>query len=306
MTTHLSRRRFLQSTAAASAGALFASTGLSRRSLADAGLAFYQPPLDLAVVKGDSPAKNCMAAIDALGGLSRFVHEGDKVVVKPNPIGTSRPERAIHTNPEMLETVVRECMRVGAREVVVLSNDDLRSMELNGTAAAVSAGGGILKAVTSKTDFREILVPRGRIVRRVEIAADIVDCDCFINMPIAKHHAGSQVTLSLKNLMGINWDRIVFHQTDLHQCIAELGSAVKQNLVIMDANHILLTNGPAGPGQVMRGRQVIAGVDPVAVDSFTTRHFNLDAGQVRHIQTAYDLGVGEIDIAKLAVREFEV
>lgn len=306
MQSRLTRRGFLRRSAAASAGALLASAGVQSRALAEAGLDFFQPPLDLAVVKGDSPSKNCLAALDALGGLSRFVREGDKVAIKPNPIGTSRPERAIHTNPEMLEAVVRECFRVGARDVVVLSNDDLRSMELNGTAAAVSAGGGTLKAVTSKSDFREILVPRGRILRRVEIAADILDADCFINMPIAKHHAGSQVTLSLKNLMGVNWDRIVFHQTDLHQCIGELASAVKQNLVIMDANHILLTNGPAGPGQVLRGRQVIAGVDPVAVDSFAARFFQLDPAQVGHIRTAYDLGVGEIDLAKLTVKEIEI
>ncbi len=302
----LTRRGFLRKAAAVSAGAFFASGDSARRSVAGASLDLLQAPFDLAVVKGDSPARNCIAALDALGGLSRFVREGAKVAIKPNPIGTSRPERAIHTNPAMIEAVIRECFRVGAREVVVLSNDDLRSMELNGTADAVAAAGGTLKSVTAKSDFREVLVPRGRILRRIELAADIVEADCFINMPIAKHHAGTQVTLSLKNMMGSIWDRMVFHQTDLHECIAELGSAVYHDLVIMDANHVLRTNGPAGPGQVSRERSVIAGADPVAVDSFASRFFQLEGGQVRHIRAAYDLGVGEIDLAKVRVKELEI
>ncbi len=164
----------------------------------------------------------------------------------------------------------------------------------------------MLRALGTMDQFREVLVPRGRLLRQVHIAADIIDADVFINMPIAKHHAGSQVTGAMKNLMGVNWDRNYFHATDLQRCIGELATAIPHSLVIMDANHVLLTNGPSGPGEVLRARQVIASVDPVAVDAYATRFFGLEAGEVGHIQTAYDLGVGEIDLAKLRVQEVEV
>ena len=142
--------------------------------------------------------------------------------------------------------------------------------------------------------------------RRVHLAADLIDADVFINMPIAKHHAGSRITVAMKNLMGVNWDRNYFHATDLQQCIADLASAVPHTLVIMDANHVLLTNGPAGPGEVLRARQVVASVDPVAVDAYATRYFGLEADDVPHIRAAYDLGVGEIDLAMLRVKEMTV
>lgn len=306
MSNGLSRREFLLRSAVIGAGAALASTTPWTRALASGGLDFYQPPLDLVVAKGGSPAKNCLAAVEALGGFKKFVHEGDKVIVKPNPIGRSRPEQAINTHPDMVEAVVRECLKAGAREVIALSHDDERSFIGNGTKEAVEKAGGVAKAITSVDDYQEVVVPRSRILRREMIAKDVIDADVFINMPIAKHHAGSRVTLAMKNLMGVNWDRIRFHQTDLQQTIAELATVVKHNLIIMDANHVLLTNGPAGPGQVHVANEVIAGVDPVAVDTFTTdRYFDIPIDRVGHLGIAHDLGVGEMDLGKLKIKEFD-
>jgi uncharacterized protein (DUF362 family) len=188
--------------------------------------------------------------------------------------------------------------------VLAVSHDQAVSFVDNGTQAAVERAGGEIRTIQNHDEYRRILVPRGRVLQSVEIASVVLDADVFINMPIAKHHRGSRVTFAIKNLMGINWDRIYFHRTDLQQTIAELGTAVKHHLVIMDANHVLMSNGPVGPGEVKVANQVIAGVDPVAVDAFTTRLLDLDAGQVPHIQIAHDLGVGEMGLERLTVREF--
>jgi uncharacterized protein (DUF362 family) len=261
-------------------------------------------PLDLAVVTGDSPARNCLAALEALGGMPRFVRPGDRVVIKPNPVGQNPPEAAINTHPDMLEVVVKECMRAGAKDVMVISHDEARAFQATGIQTAVERAGGVVKALGSADQFGPVLVPRGRLLRRIDVAKDLLAADVFINMPIAKHHAGSGVTLSLKNLMGVIWDRLQFHRLDLQTCIAELGTAVPQTLVLMDANHVLLSNGPVGPGEVLRARQVIAGCDPVAVDAFTCRSFFRDPAAVGHIRSAYDLGAGEIDLSKLKIKEF--
>jgi uncharacterized protein (DUF362 family) len=294
----LSRRSFLRGAALAGAQA----------TLVPAVFAKQRKPReypDLAVARGDSPARNCLAAVEALGGFARFVRPGARVAVKPNPVGNSRPEAAINTHPDMIEAVVRECLRVGARDVAVLSHDGMRDFIANGIRAAVERAGGRVLALADVGQFREVVVPRAKILRTERVAADVLDADVFINMPIAKHHAGSEVTLALKNLMGVNWDRLRFHQTDLHQCIAELGTCVRQDLVIMDANNVLMTNGPGGPGEVRRGLQVIAGTDPVAVDAFTARAYFRDPASVRHIRTAHELGVGKMDLSKLKVRDFE-
>jgi len=302
---NLSRRRFIKYSTMAGVHAAFASPILA--SVTDnAELRAVDTDCDLAVVTGSSPAKNCLKAVDVLGGFSRFVRSGDSVVIKPNPVGRNRPEQAINTHPEMVRVVVSECIKAGAKTVKVVSHDDSRSFIMNGTAEAVEQAGGSWHALNEESQYRSVVVPRGTILRHERIAADILDADVFINMPIAKHHAGSTVTLSMKNLMGINWDRIRFHRTDLHQCIAELAATVRQSLIIMDANHVLLTNGPIGPGEVKAAQTVIAGVDPVALDAYVTHLFWQDPAEIRHIRIAHELGVGEIDFTKLSMREIRV
>jgi uncharacterized protein (DUF362 family) len=302
----MNRREFLLRAAAATAAmtgaAALGGTLRIPRALAVPRLDRYRPPFDLAVAKGGSPAANTLAAVAVLGGFAKFVRPGDRVVIKPNPIGTSPPEKAIHTHPEIVETVVRECLRAGAREVVAVSGDDADSARRNGTLAAVERGGGTLRMISRPEEFREVLIPRGRALTKVGLAADLQDADVFINLPIAKHHAATRVTLAMKNLMGLVQDAPSFHRIGLHQCIADLTTAVSHDLVILDANHVLLTNGPAGPGKVLVAGQVVAGVDPVAVDSYALRYFGLELDAVPHITAAAEQGGGTADLSRLGIR----
>jgi uncharacterized protein (DUF362 family) len=301
----ITRRRFLARGVAAGFGLATASLtfpALARATVRILGASAADLP-DLALARGSDPARNCLAAIEALGGFARFVKPGDKVVVKPNPVGGNRPERAINTHPAMIGAVVRGCLAAGAREVVAISHDEARGFDLNGTRAAVEDAGGRIVVLSLMDQFFEIPVPRGRILRRIHVARELADADLFVNMPIAKHHAGSQFTGGMKNLMGINWDRQVFHATDLHQCIAELASAIPHSLVLMDANHVLLNNGPIGPGQVITPGEVIASCDPVAVDAFAMKYFSLGPDLVSHIRMAHELGVGSMALDELVVKE---
>jgi uncharacterized protein (DUF362 family) len=299
-----SRRNFLKYSVALGVGTVLVPSALDRAFGSIAVDRANALPLDLAVVTGDSPARNCLAALEAMGGMPRFVRPGDRVVIKPNPVGQNPPEDAINTHPDMVETVVKECVRAGAKDVLVISHDEAQAFKATGIQAAVERAGGVVNALERADQFGPVLVPRGRLLRRIDVAKDLLAADVFINMPIAKHHAGSGVTLAMKNLMGVIWDRIQFHRLDLQNCIAELGTAVPQTLILMDANHVLLSNGPVGPGKVLTARQVIAGIDPVAVDAFTCKSFFRDPATVGHIRAAYDLGAGEIDLSKLRIKEF--
>jgi uncharacterized protein (DUF362 family) len=259
--------------------------------------------LDLAVVKGEDPASNTLKAIQALGGIEKFVKKGDKVAIKPNPVTGNPPETASTTNPDVVETVTRLCAQAGASDVVVLSHDAQRNFERNGIMDAAVRGGGRILAANSRDLYRAVPVIRGRLLENLEIISDVLDADVFINIPIAKHHAAAELTLGLKNLMGINWNRGYFHQMGLHQAIADLSTVVKPDLTIMDANRILLTNGPSGPGETRDDLTVIAGTDPVAVDSYATTLFGREATEIGHIRYAYDQGVGEMELKKLNIQE---
>jgi len=262
--------------------------------------------IDLAIARGGDPAANTIKAVQALGGMARFVKKGQTVAIKPNPITPTPPETAANTNPFVVEAVVKMCIQAGASDVVVLSHDDMRGFEGNGIFAATSRAGGRVLAAMTRDLYQEVPVLRGKVLQNVEIIKDILDADVFINIPIAKHHAEAMLTFSMKNLMGTNWNRGYFHLNGLHQCIADICTVVKHDLVIMDANRILLTNGPSGPGETREEKTVIAGTDPVSVDAFTTSLFNRNPQDLPHIGYGYELGIGEINMNKLNIQTIEV
>lgn len=302
----LSRREFL--IRGASLGITFAGLGLY--STPNILRAMDEPTpsgaLDLAIAKGGSPADNTIKAIQALGGIERFVKKGNKVVLKPNCLAANPPEIASTTNPAVMEVVVKMCLQAGAREVLVVSHDPERSFQISGVMETCSRAGARVVAANSRDLYESVPVLRGRLLQNVEIIKEILDADVFINIPIAKHHSEAGLTLGMKNLMGINWNRGYFHQNGLHQCIADLSTVVKPDLIIMDANRILLTNGPGGPGQTREDKTVIAGTDPVAIDAYSATLFNRTPQDIRHIQYAYELGAGEINLKKLNIKEISV
>ncbi len=290
-----SRRRFLQ-------GSLLlginAALPCRRAQATDEGFPH------LAVARGGTPAANCQAAVEALGGFRRFVRPGSRVVIKPNPTGHSPdPASATYTHPEMVAAAVAGCLQAGASRVRVLSNDSQRSFKVSGIGAAAERAGASWAAIESATQYREIPVSRGSLLGREAIAIEVLEADVFINMPIVKQSPEVILTAAMKNLMGVNWDRMRFHRVDLNRAIAELTGAVRHDLTIVDANHVLLSNGPYGPGEVGRPGQVFATINPVTADAFAARYLDRRPEQIPHVRMAHELELGEIDLARLRIVE---
>ena len=128
----------------------------------------------------------------------------------------------------------------------------------------------------SKFKFISTEIPLGKDIKKWDIYEDILKADVLINIPIAKHHNGSRLTLGMKNLMGTIPNAQHFHM-NLHQRIADLASRVRPTLTIVDAVRILVANGPTGGDlkDVRKLDTIIAGTDIVAVDSYATSLFGL-------------------------------
>jgi uncharacterized protein (DUF362 family) len=122
-------------------------------------------------------------------------------------------------------------------------------------------------------------------------------------MPILKHHSIAKLTMSIKNMMGLVWNREYFHSTNLNQTIAELIAYRKPDLIIMDAIKGITDHGPIGPGTIKEWDQVIFGFDPVAVDAYGADLFGVAPTDIPHISKAAELGVGEIDLKKITVQK---
>ena len=305
----LNRREFIGSIAGLGAAILVG--GCTGKAETNAGSFSPRAPKfnagDLAVASGKNPRRITRAAVDALGGMSKLVEKGDFVVIKPNIAWNRPPEAAATTNPEVVAELVKMCREAGADRVMVVDHTIDRPaeavMNFTGIRPAAEKAGAETLAAQNESDYRTIAIPKGKLIRSDTCIKEILKADILINVPIAKTHSSTEVTLGMKNLMGCNWDRQAWHSSrSLQQCIADYATAVRPDLTVLDANRILLTNGPKGPGETKDANKVIAGVDPVAVDAYGTTLFGLKPEDVEHITLAYELGVGEIDLAKVRVK----
>jgi len=260
---------------------------------------------DLAVVKGGSPAAITRRAIEALGGIDRFVRKGDTVVIKPN-IGWDRgPEYAANTNPEVVEELIRLCKKAGARRVKVFDNTcnapDM-CYENSGIAPAVRKAEGHI-AFVNRAKFLPGRFPEGSAMADWPIYRDAVECDCFINAPVAKHHGLTKLTLSMKNLMGVCGGTRGQIHWNIENKLPELAKFINPDLTVIDAYRILLKHGPSGGDlkDVKKTGTVIAGTDPVLADSYATSLFGLRPKDIGHIMRAEQMGVGSTDTGRARI-----
>lgn len=300
MSDKITRREFLQKVGLVSAGLALGADGL----LESAEAAAVKP---FCIAKGGGPASLTKQAIAGIGGMKKFVKRGNTVVIKPNFAWARTPEQAANTHPDIVSTLIKLCKEAGAKRVVVIEHTcDSASVAFsqNGARAACASAGARLIAADSESMYRQIHIPNGKVIKSDTCLKEILDADVFINVPKAKVHGSSTITASMKNLMGANWDRGRWHSaSNFEQCIADYSSAVKPDLVVLDATRILLTNGPKGPGQTKDVGQVVASTDPVAIDAYAAYLLGKNPQEVNHIKYAAAMHLGQIDWKKLKVKK---
>lgn len=250
------------------------------------------------------PAELTRRAVAALGGMSRFVSRGDIVAVKPN-IGWDRlPIHAANTNPLVVAEVVRLAFEAGAKEVVVTDascNEPNRCFQRSGIwRAAHDLGATVI--LPAEHRFREMRLA-GELLDRWPVYVPLIHADKVINVPVAKHHNLSRFTGGLKNWYGILGGR----RNRLHQSIdvsiADLATFMRPTLTVMDATRVLVRNGPQG-GNIDDTKdlhQVIAGLDPVAVDAYGAGLIGVPVEQIAYLRLAQERGLGQRNLTAVAI-----
>jgi uncharacterized protein (DUF362 family) len=268
----------------------------------------------IAVARG-TKSKLAKGALELLGGMGKFVKPGDKVCIKPNISFAANSECGATTSADMVRQVVQLCLAAGAAHVVIFDytiQEAALCVEQSGIKAAVVDNEKVsLLTLTKERQFADTPIPAGKELKSAKLAKVVLEADKFINLPTAKSHSATGVSLGMKGLMGLIWDRGALHQMNLHQAIADLATVVKPDLTIVDATRALTSGGPGGPGKTVTLNMVIAGIDPVAVDSYAvgiTQWYNKSfAGKsVKHIVAAAEMGLGEIDTAKMDIKQVTV
>jgi len=260
----------------------------------------------VALARSEDHAKAVSSALDAIGGIGRFVKKGEKVLLKPNCAFARAPEQAVNTNPLVVGEMVRQCLAAGASDVMVTdygAYDIPKVFARSGIADAVEQNGGRVLYPLDE-DFIEVEFG-GKLIDRQPVLKWIFEIDRLVNMPIAKHHALTFGTASMKNFFGaIGGDRDRLHD-QIDQAIVDLAAYFRPTLTVVDATRVLMRGGPAGGASdyVKICDSVICATDQVAADARACEFVGYTASEISHVVMAAKQGLGEIDYRKAGYKE---
>ena len=310
----MERRDFLKTTLLGTlAGVLGSSATHSVDGQTVTGVSQKKP---LVAVMGGEPVEMLNKALEALGGIEKYIKKGQKVVIKPNIAWDKTPEEAANTNPSLVAEVVKKCLAAGASQVVVFDHtcDNWKATYVrSGIEEAARKAGAKVVAADLESYYEEVTLPRAVKLKKTKIHKELIACDVWINMPILKNHGGAKMSVSMKNYTGIVYDREYFHSNDLQQCIADVCTWEKRPVLnIVDAYRIMFQNGPRGKsaGDTALVKSLIISPDIVAADTAAISLFNqvktMSIDQVGHIGKGESLGIGTTDLKKLDVKQLKI
>ncbi len=281
----------------------------------------------LVVVHGDIDKRNdedlvikemVRRGIVAIGGMDKLVSRGDNVVIKPNIAWDRKPEYAVNTNPFVVAALVGMCVEAGANRVKVFdhtcASNPNTSYTNSGIEKAAKEAGAVIRFV-DKGLFTDIKIPDGKILGSWKFYEELIyqdETDVLINVPIAKQHSASRLSMALKNTLGmVGGNRGALHK-DIHPKIADLNKIVKVDLTILDAFRTLKRHGPTGgrledvDNNFESARRLVFCVDPVTVDSYGATLFGYQGRDIGYIRESYEAGLGEIDFKLRGFEEITV
>jgi uncharacterized protein (DUF362 family) len=253
-----------------------------------------------------TPEQLVRRAVDALGGMAKFVSRGDVVVIKPN-IGWDRmPIHAANTNPEVVAAVIKLAHEAGAKRVVVADgscNDPNRCFQRSGIwRASYQLGAEVI--LPQEHRFRTMRL-KGDVLDEWPIFTTLVDADKVINVPVAKHHNLAKYTAAMKNWYGVLGGRRNRLHQNIDTSIADLATFMRPTLVVVDAWRVLVRNGPQG-GNIDDAKDmhtVIASVDQVAADAYGCSLIGQRRENLPYLEMGEKRGLGTMRWENLRVKE---
>jgi uncharacterized protein (DUF362 family) len=305
----MDRRKFLKQVSLWSAGMIMIPPvfNLTPKLM---GAALMEP--DVLVAKGADYPGMVRKIVHSLGGMAAFVKKGDTVVIKPNIGWDRRIEQGANTHPVIVTELAKLCLDAGASTVLIFDrtcNEKRRCYSTSGMSSAVKQirDNRIRLAYVDDRKFVPITIQNGKVLKNWSFYKDALEADCYINVPVAKHHSLSGLSLGLKNIMGVIGGRRGRIHYQLGAKLADLNMVISPGFTLVDATRVIIRNGPQGGdiADVKKLDTLVASVDPVAADAYATTLFGLNPNEIDATVEAYKRGLGQMDLDKCVIHHLK-
>ncbi len=232
----------------------------------------------LGVGRDTNEATRLRKALDAVGGLGRYVKSGEIVLVKPNAAFDRSPHLGATTNPAILEELIRMLLVDHRVAEVRVADNPIESpadcFAKSGMTAAVDRAGARLMLPDANA-FRWIKTSGARLIESWPVFfRPLRGVDKVIGIAPVKDHNLCRASLGMKNWYGLLGGRRNQLHQDIHEVVSDLSLMIRPTLTIVDGGRVLMRNGPTGgdPSDVKLGKVVTVGSDPVALDTWCYKH----------------------------------
>ncbi|MBM4445497.1 MAG: DUF362 domain-containing protein [Chloroflexi bacterium] len=249
---------------------------------------YDEPIVSAAVEKG----------VELIGGVSSLVRSGEKIVMKPNVLYGTNPEKGVSTHPSVFRAVGLLLRKAGA---TVRYGD---SPSFGGSSFHMRRAG--LKQVADElgivlADFdkgRTVSHKNALLIKSFEIANGVLDSDALVNLPKLKTHPLVRFTGAVKNQFGCipGLLKSQYHVSlpdpyDFATMLVDLNTLTKPRFCVMDGVVAMEGNGPRS-GKLTKLNVLLLSSDPVALDATACRIINLDPEVVPTARLGEKAGLG--------------
>ncbi len=262
----------------------------------------------MAIVKSERAHETVYKALDlidfkaALAGYSR-------VLIKVNFITTMTWDTGATTDPLMVEAIIQKLKPLNLEVIVVESDASMtnadKAFEATGMADMCNRNGVKYLNLRHEEDKIKVEIPNGITLKDITIPKIVKD-SAIISAAKMKTHTATKVTLGLKNMFGLLPDKMKFryHAKGISDVIVDINTVLKPQITIVDGFVAMEGRGPTD-GSPVKMDLIVAGCDVVATDASCARIMGLDPHDIKHIRTANQKGLGQIDDIEIVGSKLE-
>ena len=215
-----------------------------------------------------------------------------KVGLKPNLVLAKESAQGATTDPQLTAGVIAYLKEQGIEDIVIMEGSWVGA----NTESAFKECGYQELAQKYDIELYNLKYDQTRKLTSGDLTLEVcqaaLEVDYLINLPVLKAHCQTKMTCALKNLKGCipDSEKRRYHTLGLHEPIAHLNNVLKSDLTIVDGiiGDLTFEEG----GNPVHMNRVLAGFDPVLIDTYVAQLLGLKLEEVPYIQLAAELGVG--------------
>ena len=256
----------------------------------------------IVVSYGSDIAKSAYDAL-AASDIASHLKASYSVAIKPNLVVSGPASLGATTHPEVVSGIIKFLKDFGVSSIKIIESswigDNTKSAFKVCGFEELSREHGV-PLVDLKDDSCTTLKHGGL---EIAVCDEALNTDFLINVPVLKAHCQTRLTCCIKNLKGCipDSEKRRFHAIGLHKPIGALGALIKTGYNVVDGicGDLTMEEG----GNPVAANRIIAGRDPLLIDSFCAQLIGYMPSEIIHLAYAKEYGVGEFFSEKAKVVE---